>query len=251
MAKKKELRQHKILDILDKKDLMRTTDLAKEVQVTPETIRKDLDEMESQGLVRREHGYVRKIKAMVESPMARRKLKNKALKERIAYRAIEEIKDGQTVFLDSGSTLLSGTDLLRSKKDLTIVTNSIPMVLAVMDLGFKVILLGGVFQKQSQRTEGFFATEMLEAIHIDTAFLGTCGIRGASGFGVYSDAEIETRKKIIQKADRTVAVMDSSKFNEPAAFQFCTFDEIDTLITNLLTEGQRSIVSKIKNIIEV
>lgn len=251
MSRKKDLRHQKILEILGKKDLVRTTDLAQEAGVTPETIRKDLDEMESQELVKREHGLVRMIKSTVESPVAQRKMENRELKERIAYRAIQEIQDGQTVFLDAGSTLLCGTDLLRSKKDLTIITNSIPMALAALEQNFKIILLGGVLQKKSQRTEGFFATAMLDAIHIDLAFLGTCGIRGATGFGVYSDAEIETRKKIIERADKTIAVMDTSKFQEPASFQFCSFREVDALITNPLSDEQRKIVKDIKQIIEV
>lgn len=251
MTKKKEKRQEEIRRMLSAHDGLRNTDIAKMLNVTPETIRKDLDELESQQLIIREHGYARINKAAIEIPLELRKVENAGLKERIAYRAIEEIKDGQTVFLDAGSTLLYGTDLLKSKRDLTIVVNSIPVAIAAMEQNFKVLMLGGVLQKNGQRTEGYFASNMLERIHIDYAILGTCGIRSANGFGVYSETEIETRRQVIERADKVAIVMDVTKFDVPAAFQFCEFKEIDQLITNPLTKEQREIVRDIPQIIEV
>lgn len=237
--------------LLGSHDSLRNTEIARILHVTPETIRKDLDELESQQLIIREHGYARLNKASFEVPLELRKQENRVLKERIARRAIEDIQDGQTVFLDAGSTVLEGIDLLRSKRDLTIVVNSIPVALEALKQNFKVIFLGGVLQKNGQRTEGFFTSNMIDRVHIDYAILGTSGIRSAKGFGVCSEAEIESRRRLLENSDSVTVVMDVSKFDVPAAYQFCSFPEVSRLITNPLTEEQRELVRAVPEVLEV
>ena len=104
MSKKKDARQVKIRNILMEKGQYRVKDLAAILHVTSETLRKDLDELEEQGIVVRSHGFARVNKFRQELP--------------ISYRAIEEIQDGNIVYLDAGSTLLQGIDALRQKKRL-------------------------------------------------------------------------------------------------------------------------------------
>lgn len=251
MRRKKQKRQDEIRILLSSHDSLRNTEIARILNVTPETIRKDLDDLENQQLIVREHGYARLNKGSFEIPLELRQQENSQLKERIAVRAIQDIQDGQTVFLDAGSTLLQGIDLLSSKRDLTIVVNSIPVALEALRQNFKVIFLGGVLLKNGQRTEGFFASNMIDRIHIDYAILGTSGIRGARGFGVCSEAEIESRRRLLKHSDRVAVIMDSSKFDVPASYQFCSFSEIDLLITNELSDEQREIVRDVPQVLEV
>lgn len=251
MRAKKKKRQDEIRTLLGAHEHLRNTEIAKILHVTPETIRKDLDDLEAQQLIIREHGYARLNKASFEAPLELRQQENKGLKERVASRAMQDIQDGQTVFLDAGSTVLEGLDLLRSKRDLTIVVNSIPVAQEALKQNFNVLFLGGVLQKNGQRTEGFFTSNMIDRIHIDYAILGTSGVRSARGFGVYSEAEIESRRRILNNSDHVTVVMDVSKFDIPAAFQFCTFSEVDRLITNPLTDEQRERVQAIPEVLEV
>lgn len=251
MSRKNEERMMQIVNLLKEKKDMKVADLASHFQVTPETIRKNLDVLQEKGEVVRSHGSVRAVQSAGEVPIEIRKDKNRADKQRVAYRVIQEIQDGMTVYLDAGSTLLSGIDMLKSKKDLTVVVNAIPVAMEVLQMGFHVIFLGGAIESRGMRTEGYFAEEMLDKIHLDLAILGTCGIQNANGFGVYRDVEIGSRRKILEKADRTILIMDSTKFDQCVNFKFCDFSEVSSLITNPLNNEQRKSLQAIPEIIEV
>lgn len=251
MSKRRNERLSRINEVLSEKGTMKVLDLAKEMNVTPETMRKDLDELQAHGLVIRSHGEVRPNKSEIEVPLYMRQSDNLAKKQVVAQKAISRIEDGMTVFLDSGSTLLSAVDSLRSKKDLTLVVNSMPLAQAVVELHFRVLFLGGVLLEGMQRTEGFFTEMMLDQIHLDLAIIGTCGIRNARGFGVYKDGEIGLLRKVVSNADATIVVMDNTKFEESTSFQYCRFDEVDALITNKLSDEQRKQVSSIPEVVEV
>lgn len=251
MSRKRDQRLLEIRRILEEKKEMKVSELAEALSVTPETIRKDLDELCAQKLAVRSHGMVRVVQSISEAPFSLRKTDNLGLKQAVAWKAMSEIKDGMTVYLDPGSTLLSGVDMLRSKKDLTVVVSSIPMALEVMKLNFRVIFLGGVIVENEMRTEGYFTEEMIDKIHLDLAILGTCGMHNADGFGVFHDVEIGSRRKLIQQSDKIIVAMDKTKLDQPTCFQFCRFDEVDMVITNQLNDKERSLLSAVPNLIEV
>ncbi len=251
MTKRKEERLRQIRDILNEESEVRIVALAKRLNVTPETLRKDLNDLEQQSIVKREHGIVRIQKLESEMPISIRNQEHRKEKRSITIRAIEEIQDGQVVFLDSGSTLLQGIEYLKSKKDLTLVVNSFPIALECMNMGFKLLFLGGSLNLNGLRTDGHFAQEMLQSICIDVAILGTDGIKNASGFTVYSMEEVGTRRHIINHSRKLVIVSDASKFDTESHFRFCSFREADVFITNPLTRKQRELVSEVQKIVEV
>ncbi len=251
MTKRKEERQKQIREILNEENEIRIVSLAKRLSVTPETLRKDLDELEKQSIVKRQHGIVRIQKLHAEMPISIRNQEHREEKRCITRRAFDEIKDGQVVFLDSGSTLLQGIEYLKTKKDLTLVVNSFPIALECMYMGFNLLFLGGSLNINGLRTDGHFAQEMLQSICIDVAILGTDGIMNASGFTVYSMEEVGTRRHIINHCRKLVIVGDASKFEVESHFRFCSFREADVFITNPLTDTQKRIVSDVKELIEV
>lgn len=251
MSKKKDARQTLIRQILLEENEIRVIELAKRLNITPETLRKDLDEMEEQQMIIREHGYARIQALRTELPIAYRSKENPEDKRKIMLRAIQEIKNGQVVFLDAGSTILQGIQALRSKKDLTLIVNSIPVALECLEMNFKVIFIGGTMMKNGLRTDGYFTQKMLDSIYIDVAILGSDGIKDSSGFTVFQLEEIGTRRHIINQSRKLVVVCDSHKFAIEPHYQFCRFDEVDILITNSLTDEQSKQVEQIKKIIQV
>lgn len=220
MSKKKDARQVKIRNILMEKGQYRVKDLAAILHVTPETLRKDLDELEEQGIVVRSHGFARVNKLRQELPISVRNQENTDIKKRLTYRAIEEIQDGNIVYLDAGSTLLQGIDALRQKKDLTIITNSLPR-------------------------------KMLDSIYIDIALFGSDGLLNASGFTVYSMEEVGTRRHVINQTKKVVMVSDNTKFSMTGHYSFCSFREVDVFITDRLTEKQHQQVQMCKKIVQI
>lgn len=252
MSKKKEERQKKIREILDDQGEMKVSELAKQMEVTPETIRKDLDELETQEIIVREHGKARINRVLSELPVEIRKQDFPNEKKRISYRAISMIHDGDIIFMDGGTTILSGIELLRSKKDLTIVTISLPLATACLELGFSVYLLGGQIKKNTQYTSGVLCREGLKHFHFDICFLGSSGVRGLNGFsGCYSLEEAVFFNEVLERTDKAVIVMTSNKLNYRGNYPYLLFRDTDLLITNRLSDDERKQLSEIKQIIEV
>lgn len=251
MSKKKDARQVQIRQILHEKGEYKVKDLAQLLEVTPETLRKDLDELEEKGMVVRYHGFVRMDKLQKELPISIRSQENVKIKQRITIRAIDEIVDGNIVYLDAGSTLLNGIDALKKKKDLTIITNSLPMALKCNEMHFDVVLIGGKLQKNGLHTEGYFSEKMLDSIYIDIALFGTDGLMNTSGFTVFSMEEAGTRRHVINQSRKVVMVGDNSKFNLAGHYCFCSFREADVFITNDLTSEQLQQVQACKKVIDI
>ncbi|MCF0107290.1 MAG: DeoR/GlpR transcriptional regulator [Holdemanella sp.] len=251
MSKKKEARLATIRQILTIENRVKIVDLAKQLHVTPETLRTDLNELESRNIIVREHGYARIVNAMTETPLAMRREENPELKKPIMVRAMKEIQDGMVVFLDAGSTVLLGAPFLSSKKDLTIVTNSIPLANQCALMNLDIIFVGGVIFNNGLRTYGYFSDHMIDSMHFDVAIIGTDGIRNSKGLTSISEGDISVKRHVINQSKVIIGVCDSSKFSTTARFEYCKFHEIDKLITNQLTPDQVKQIKGVKEIIQV
>lgn len=251
MSKKKDARQVKIRQILSEEGRVKIVELAKQLNITPETLRNDLNEMEQQSLVVREHGYARINNSLNEIPVLMRTQEYADLKKRIVIRAFKEIQDGQIVFLDSGSTVLSGIQALATKKDITIVTNSLPLAQQCSQMNHSIIFIGGIVINAGLRTYGHFATDMIDHIQFDVAIMGTDGIEGADGFTTNSVQELGSRRHIMNQAKKIIMVCDKHKFHYKAPFKYCSFREFDMLITNQLTPEEYEVVKDVKEIIQI
>ncbi len=250
MASKKDERQSKIYHILLDEGRISVKGLATRLKVTPETIRSDLSDMEDQRRVIREHGFARPLSTLEEVPIQMREQENLDDKRRAALRAIEEIKENQTVFLDSGSTILLGLPAL-SFKNVTIVTNGIQLAYEAGILGYHTIFCGGEISNVGLRTHGHFCIDIIDRIQFDLALLGTDGLMGARSFTALAFNEIAVKEHILAHSKKNIVVTDRSKFEKKAAFNIGNFRDIDLLVTNTLTDQERQMVREVKEIIEV
>ena len=250
MSRKKEEILGQIRQILMIENRAKIIDLAKRLHVTPETLRTDMNELESQNIIVREHGYARIVTSLTETPLTMRQNENIDLKKQIMARAIQEIQDGSVVFLDAGSTVLLGVPFLASKKDLTIITNSIPLANQCIQMNLEVLFVGGLIFNNGLRTHGHFCNDMIDKIHIDLAIIGTDGLLNANGLTSIPESDIETKRHIINQSKTIIGVCDSTKFNQDARYEYCKFYEIDVLITNKLTAEQLKQIQGVKRIIQ-
>jgi DeoR/GlpR family transcriptional regulator of sugar metabolism len=251
MGTRRDERLNRIRQLLDEKEKMRTSEIARMLNVTPETIRHDLNTLEDMNLVRREHGWVTRVSSLVELPILERGKENTEDKRRASWRAMQEISDGMVVFLDSGSTVLAGLPFLTGRKDVTIVTNSIPLAYQGGRLNLNLVLCGGTLMNIGLRTVGADPVQMIAHFNFDLAVLGTDGIFHSSGFTTLDYSEVPIKNYLAIHAARSIVVADASKFNKKASCSFCTYHEIDTLITNPLTEEQRTQVKDVPHVIEI
>ena len=247
---KKEDRQRQIFDLLLDHEALSVNELARQAGVTGETIRSDLDALEKEGLIVRGHGFARANRNLIELPFEQRCASNVEEKRVVAWRAIEEIRDGMVVYLDTGTTMHAGLELLRSKKDLTIVTNSLNVAETGLEMDFQVLLVGGLIGKQGRRCHGYFAEQMLRQIRFDLAILGTDGLKDLSGIGVGKPEEMGWERSVLDSANRTIVIADKSKFEVANVFLVGSLKEADLLITNFIEDELRQKISAEIELIE-
>lgn len=224
-------RQSKIIKLVNQHQKIEVSRLAEFLEVSQVTIRKDLDYLESEGLLSREHGY-----ALIKSAndINTRLTINYETKLAIAIKAAELVSNGETVMLESGSTCaLMADELARLKKDVTIITNSAYIAIRVRDLPLrKVILLGGEYQKEYQGTVGPLIRKCAREFYVDKFFVGTDGFIPEAGFTCDDLMRVETMKYMADSANRMIILADSSKFEQKGVVIQSTFEDIDTVCTD-------------------
>ena len=251
MSKKKEERQLQIRQILEEKEKIKVAELAKLLSVTPETLRKDLDELQERKILVREHGYAKIQSSSVETFVELKAQKNKEMKKIVALEAFSRIENGMTVYLDSGSTILTAISALRNKSDITIVTNSILVAYECANMNLNIIMAGGLLFNIGKRTYGHFATEIIDHLNIDLAIMGTDAFTEKShGF----TDELGFKRHVMNQSAKKIMISDASKVNNKAdiaPYAFCKFNEFDEFITNHLTPEQYDVVKTVKKVTQV
>lgn len=231
-----EERQEQILELLKENHSVRIANLAVHLGVTRETIRKDLYELEQKGLIRKVHGGAVLNKTNVEPSYSKRSSTNMLEKERIASKAAEFVEDGDSIYIDIGTTTLLFAKQLKAKNNITVITNS---VLVAIELGnhpgARVILSGGEVRGGELALSGPIATQSLQNIYIDKAFIGVGGLAEESGFTDYHIGESELRKLMIAHAKERYALVDHSKMYVTAFFKSANIHEMDVVVTDRQT----------------
>lgn len=224
-------RRHKIIKELEKNNFLKLKSLQKTLDISMETLRRDVQLLVKDDLITKEYGGIRiKKEPNGESVIEQRLGLNLDKKESIAKKAIKEISDGDCIFLDSGSTTLQIAKNLKHHENLTIITNSIPVMLQTLDQGHTVISIGGKLRKSEHSITSFDFLFNFDRLNIEKAFICCSGISLNNGVTDYSLEEVETRRKILQMSKINYLTADSSKMNKVVTVKICDFDELDILI---------------------
>lgn len=226
-------RQARLRDFVRQAGSARVDEICRELGISPATARRDLEELESRGQVRRVHGGAVSVESRLEEPLFDDKTALAAReKRRIAERAASLIKTGDTVYLDGGSTVLELARLLVNRPDLTVVTNSLRAAIELSGRGPRVILLGGELRRLSQTMVGPLTAFQLEHLHFNLAFMGTMGLTVRDGLTTSDPGEAFTKRMAMQRARRVVLLADSSKVGQVAFAQAGRLQEVALLITD-------------------
>lgn len=227
-------RHHRILELVATRGRVEVTTLAEELDVTTETIRRDLTKLVRQGLVRRVHGGAIHVERLGYEPtLTVRGERFSAEKERIGRAATALLPDGGSVLIDSGTTAMALARLLPQDRALTVVTNSIPaagLLSALPKVDF--YLLGGRVRARTAAAVGGWASAALRDLVIDVAFIGTNGLTVEHGLTTPNPDESKTKEAMIAASRRVVLLTDHSKVG---AVQFCKFGDVaqlDTIVTD-------------------
>ncbi len=209
-----EERRRAILDLLNHQGRVLVTELARQFETSQVTIRKDLEILHAHGLVHRTHGgALPSRQGALEDPTIREKEKlHHQEKLRIAECAVQMVKEGQVLILDSGTTTTAIARALRQFQNLTIITNAVNIAAELAGTSVEVILTGGTLRKNSFSLVGPIAEETLRRLSADILFLGVDGFDVHYGLSTPNLLEAKVNRVMVEIAKKTVAVCDSSKF---------------------------------------
>lgn len=208
--------------------------LADALDVTAETIRRDLTALERRGVVRRVHGGAIAVERLDPEPtLATRSGLHTETKRRIAANVLEHLPAGGTVLLDAGSTTLAIVDLLPRDMELTVLTNSIPALAPLASRpGITLFVLGGAVRGVTGAMVGDWAVDALASVVVDVAVLGTNGMSAARGFTTPDEAEARAKRAMVASARRVIVAADSSKAGDDHFHRFAAVDQVDLIVTD-------------------
>jgi DeoR family transcriptional regulator of aga operon len=230
-----ERRQH-ILSVIRQEGRVLVSEISDELDISRITIRKDLDELESKGLVQRTHGgaLAPQKGALLDPSLEEKQSQQFKEKRRIAEAAVALVKEEQCVLLDSGSTTTAVARALRAFSRLTIVTNAVNIAGELADTNFEVILTGGTLRRNSFSLVGPLAEDVLKEIHADILFLGVDGFDAKLGLTTPNFLESRVNRSMIKAARRVVAVCDSTKFSRRSLAIIAPPSAVHTVITDTM-----------------
>ena len=228
---------------------VRVADLARELGVSDMTVRRDLDILDSRGLIEKVHGGATSLpgSALFEPGFAAKSSLQENEKDSIAEAAMGLVVPGTAIGISAGTTTYALARRLIDVPALTVVTNSVPVADVLHRAGRPdqtIILTGGV-RTPSDALVGPFAVAALRTIHLDQVFLGVHGMDPRSGFTTPNVLEADTDRALAAAGRRLIVVADSSKWGVIGISSIATLDEADTLVTDAgLDEAARRIASE-------
>ncbi len=232
-------RHKKILEILSSEGSVRVDDLTQLFLVSDMTIRRDLDILEKKGRLERTHGGAIKIHyVMGESLYSEKNQANRSSKEAIGRKTAQLIEDGETVFINGGSTTRQVILHLAYRKEVHVVTNNIAAALSLPeDSDLDLILVGGQFRRQSGCTVGDFALRVLDEIMPTRAVIGADGISLKSGITSPNPQEAALTRWMIERTrGQIILVADYKKIARVTSFFTSPLDLVDILVTDQIPD---------------
>lgn len=203
--------------------------------VSSMTLRRDIEYFEKQGDAIKVRGGARSMKFIttsMEDSFHQRLNENMNAKERIARRAIELIETGRSLFLDSGTTVLTLASMLPDERH-AITTTGPNIALELIKKTQPIVnLVGGMINRENISISGNQALKFLDDINIDMAFIVPSGLSLKDGFTSGNYSECELKHMVVEKARKVVILMDNSKLNRCLPFTFCQLENVSAIVTD-------------------
>jgi DeoR family transcriptional regulator of aga operon len=240
-------RRNEIVRLVNKNGRAKVEELSQHFGVSTVTIRNDLNYLEERGLIHRAYGGALTRKEVAFDPTLFEKAKlHVEEKKRIGEKAAEMVFDGESIVLDSGTTTLEIAKAIKSRKDLTVMTNAINIATELAGLpDVTVMLTGGTLREKSFSLVGPNAESALKAFYFDKLFLGVDGLDAESGLTTPNVLEAQLNRVMIEVSRETIVVVDSSKFGRRSLSLIVPLDRIHTVITDSgVSEEYRNVLAE-------
>jgi DeoR/GlpR family transcriptional regulator of sugar metabolism len=233
-------RRQRIFEVIETSGIVSVRDLAQRFDVSSITVMRDLQELEQQGLIRRVHGGAISLRgASYEPPFSARETRHAAEKQRIAARAAELVRDGDSLILDVGTTTLEIARALKGKRNLTVLVTNLRAALELANqAAIQVIVIGGKLRSSELSLVGHLAERTLRLFQVDKAFIAVGGITVEHGLMEFNFEEAGTKQVMIERARQRIVVADHSKFGKVMLSTVAPLNVIDTLITDTAVDSE-------------
>ena len=232
MAAKDRLSKIRQIALNEKK--LSVSNLSSIFQVTEETIRRDLEKLETEDFITRTYGgAVLNTRSQVDGiHFYKRSKENLEEKKRIAIKVLPLLEGKETLAVDSGTTVMEVIKLLKDREDLTILTNSTEVFheLALSDIN--VVSTGGEFNKNSLSLQGQLTKSIIKQYHVDIMIMSCKGLDMESGALDSNGKEAEIKKALLKQASEVALLVDSSKFDQKAFVKLTEWENIDYIVTD-------------------
>jgi DeoR/GlpR family transcriptional regulator of sugar metabolism len=229
-----EERRQEILKRVHEHGRVSVAELSRRLNVSPVTIRTDLQALAGRNLVIRTHGgAIPAADGRYELALALRRRQHVPEKSRIGQAAAARVVNGDAIFLDSSSTALAIVPHLKNRRQLTVVTNSLAVAQELQDTpGVTVVLPGGVLQNDTLSLIGLDGLAMLRKYNIQKGFVGAHGLSLPEGLTDVSAAEAEIKRELAAMCRQLVAVVDATKWGLVGLAAFACVEDVHTIITD-------------------
>lgn len=227
-------RMEQVLRMLEARDAIRVSELAKQFAVSEVTVRGDLAELARRGLVARVRGGVRPLDRG-ESELAFDLRLNVEVerKQAIARAAAAMVGEGEAVALDSSTTAYYLALELRAKRELVVVTNGLLIAAALADaIGITVLVTGGTLRLPAMSLVGHLGADVLRATRIDKGFVGARGLSLERGLMDLNPEEVRLKRELAEACERVVGIFDGTKWYRNALLSFVPADRVDAIVTD-------------------
>ena len=214
-------------------------ELADVFSASRETIRRDLTALSEDGSLEKVHGGARLPRIRGEGPFEQRMAENTVAKREIARLGVKIVNEGDTVFIDTGSTTLVYAESLASRDNLKVITNSavIARAVASANASAEVFLLGGTYLAGNQQTHGPLAIDQIGRFQANHAVITVGGVHSRAGLTDFNIAEAQVAASMIDQSENLIVLADSSKFDRKGPFSVCPLGRVDYLVTDVPPTG--------------
>lgn len=227
-------RRNQIIEKLQEDKRVVVSDLSRQFGVSEETIRRDLEILDKEGIATKSYGgAVFNENNNIDMPFNVRKKKNVSGKQKIAEIVANMIDDGDHIILDASTTAVYIAKAIKNKEHLTVITNSIEIMIELSDVSdWNIISSGGSLKEGYLALVGPQAVESLSVFNVEKAFMSCKGLSADRGITEGNEQFAQTKQVMMHSAQKKILTADSSKFDRVAFSKVCDIKDIDTIITD-------------------
>ena len=232
-------RQNNIISLVERQGRLSVAEIVSRFEVSEATARRDLETLANQGKIQRVHGGALTLQTTPpELPLLERNREQELEKRRIGQVAAQLIHAGETIFLGSGTTVLEVARAVREIRDLTIITNSLPVLNLLIGCECTVICLGGMLRPSELSFIGHITEQALAEVRADKVFIGARAISLEHGLTNEYLPETLTDRAIMRAGREVIVVADHSKFGRSATVLLAPIERVQTIVTDTATQAE-------------